>query len=502
MKKPNVIYIYADDLGKGCLSCYGQKQYQTPNIDRIANTGIKCNRAYGCSICAPARASLLTGYHDCHAGTWSHTLAGIYEKLNTGELDLATIYETVNNSAYQYLDDEQFLPSVFNQAGYVTGQIGKLEWGFATTQQELDAHGWDYHYGYYDHKLCHGFYPPSLFENGEIVPIAGNTHSDCGKTPERESEENRKLRYNMEGRAVYSQDLFNEKIVEFIQKNHDMPFFLFHPSQLPHGPIAVPEIHPGVQDNDALSLYEKEYASMVLRLDDTVGMIYEQLEKYGLLENTIVIFSSDNGHEIYYKEDGRMDPLRNQLDGSKIDEIDNHFTTEAVNDIFNGNAGMRGKKRSSLDGGARLPYVISWPSVIQPNSESDHLFTNYDLLPTVCDMLEISLQKRKDGLSFLPMLEGKAQPAHDFIVYAGNQGPAIVTPDGYKLRFINKDNTFRLYDLNSEEGEAKDLAAQQPERVRTMGMELLKQCHGNFDHGTIFTHRAYYLENFKSRFSE
>lgn len=162
MKKPNIIYVYADDLGRGILGCYGQKYYETPNIDKLAKTGMKFNRAYGCAFCAPARASMISGIHDCHAGRWSFTHSGMYEHLGV-DMSLEDIYEIINNTGFNDLDSTEFLPQVLKRGGYYTGQIGKLEWGFATTDDDIRRHGWDYHYGYYDHRQCHGFYPPFVF---------------------------------------------------------------------------------------------------------------------------------------------------------------------------------------------------------------------------------------------------------------------------------------------------------------------------------------------------
>ena len=192
---------------------------------------------------------------------------------------------------------------------------------------------WDYHYGYYDHQLCHGFYPPFLFENGDIVEIPGNTHPDCGNHPGSESPENAAIRHDMTGKVTYSQDLFNDKIVDFLRQIDTTPSSLFHPSQLPHGPISVPEIHPGVKDAPELTGFEKEYASMILRLDDTVGIILDELDALGIADNTIVFFSSDNGHEIYAAQQGRT-VKRQSLDGIRYDDITTRHTTEQSGDMY------------------------------------------------------------------------------------------------------------------------------------------------------------------------
>ncbi|MBD3183810.1 sulfatase-like hydrolase/transferase [Candidatus Poribacteria bacterium] len=172
-KLPNIIYIYADDLGRGMLSCYGQKHFETPNIDSIANDSVLFRHFYGCAFCAPARASLISGIHDAHAGRWSLTRAGIYIGLSNGTMTYDKIRELINNTGIEARADDVFLGNMAREAGYVTGQIGKLEWGFSTTPERIKRHGWDYHYGYYDHQRCHGFYPPFLFENGEIIHIKG-----------------------------------------------------------------------------------------------------------------------------------------------------------------------------------------------------------------------------------------------------------------------------------------------------------------------------------------
>ena len=491
MRKPNVIYIYADDLGRGMLSCYGQKHFETPNIDRLAAEGTRFANAYGCAVCAPARASLLTGYHDCHAGAWSYTKAGIYKELSKEDgLSYGEIRELINNTSFNERPDEVFLADVARRAGLVTGEIGKLEWGFSTTPERLARHGWDYHYGYYDHVRCHGFYPPFLWENGQMVEIAGNEHADCGRTYAAETPENRRRSEARGGKAVYSQDLFDRKIEEFIRGHRDEPFFLYHPSQLPHGPISVPEVHPGVRDAKGLTLFEKEYASMVLRLDDTVGMIYRVLEELEILDDTVILFAADNGHHPYYIEEGRCTGGFETLDGRKIDNIDLNYTSELVGDVFNGNDGFSGQKRWSLEGGARIPFIVRLPGAGEAGGVSDHVLANYDTMATVADLLEVELPEWKDGLSFLPSLQGTEQPKHDHVVFAGNVGPALVTPDGWKVRYMTPVRRFQLFYLPDDYREEKNLAGERPDKLREMATRLLGACDGNMYHGTWENHKA------------
>ncbi len=492
MKKPNIIYIYADDLGRGMLSCYGQKYFKTPNIDRLAAEGRRFTNSYGCTVCAPARASLLTGYHDCHAGRWSYSKAGIYKELSQeGGRSYEEIRELINNTSFNERSDEVFLADIAKRAGLVTGEIGKLEWGFATTPERLAKHGWDYHYGYYDHVRCHGFYPQFLWENGEMVRIEGNEHANCGVTYQEETPENRKRVEEEGGRTVYSQDLFNQKIGEFIRKNKDTGFFLYHPSQLPHGPTAVPEMHAGVKDAEGLSHWEKEYASMILRLDDTVGMIYDLLVELAILDDTVIIFASDNGHEsAYYREKGRCSGGKVTQDGRSYDHIEFNYTSELSADVFNGNDGFSGKKLFSLEGGARIPFIVRYPGDPKAGSVSEHMLANYDTMALLADLLDVELPEWKDGLSFLPELKGEVQPAHDYVVFAGSLGPALVTAEGWKVRYLPGVRKFQLFYLPEDYTEEKNLADEKPDKLKELATLLLKACDGNMYHGTWENHKS------------
>ncbi len=494
--RPNVIYVYADDLGRGMLSCYGQRHFETPNIDRIANEGMQFMRSYGCAYCAPARASLLTGMHDCHRGGWTFTRGGIYDRLTQGRMTLDEVGELIHTTSLNPPPDEVFLPQIAKAAGYITAEIGKLEWGFATCDKEMRRHGWDYHYGYYDHVHCHGFYPPYLFEDGDVVQISGNTREDFGKTPGFESPENKTERWDLDGKAVYSQDLFDEKILDFLRSNADKSFFLYHPSQLPHGPISIPEIDPAVRDNADLTDYEKEYASMVLRLDRTVGLILDELDRLGIADKTAVIFCADNGHQPYYREDGRCEPKRNMQTGEEYDNVDTKFYSNLSGDVFDGNDGMAGMKFSNWEGGVRLPFVMRWPGVTKSGTKSDLLMANYDFLPTMADMLGVPIPAGKDGISYLPELCGdrERQERHDCIYFASNLGPALVTDDGWKLKQVTlpKINRYQLFHLPEDYREENDVVFEQREVVERLGADLLSACDGNFMNGTPATHQVWY----------
>ena len=438
--KPNIILIYADDLGRGLLGTYGQEIIQTPNIDLLASEGMRFDNAYGCMVCAPARASLITGMHDCHSNTWNVTTGGIYKKLDNG-MDYEEIVQEINRVAQPAKEGEVFLGQVAQNAGYITAEFGKLEWGFATTSERIKRHGWDYHFGYYDHVRCHGFYPPFLWENGERVAIPGNTRVDCGKNPENGAPMEDSIRWDMTGKAVYSEDIIMGKLLGFIDDHNPektgKPFFIYFPTQLPHGPTSIPRIHQDFENDTSLILIEKEYASMVKMLDDDVGRIRDKIDEMGLLDNTIIIFTSDNGHEIYYPSKGRTSKNTNRsLIGKTYDNVKTKFYSKLNGDMFDGNNGMAGIKRSNWEGGVRVPMFWYWKGKIQKGIVSDQMISNYDLLNTIAEITGQSQFEDKDGISYAQTLFNEKHSERDYTIFSSFMGPALVTKDGWNLRYF------------------------------------------------------------------
>ncbi len=509
--KPNVVFIYADDLGRGMLSCYGQKYLKTPNIDKLYEGGMSFSNAHGCHICAPARASLMCGVHDTHCGRWHFTRAGIYKDVAKGDITLEQAYELIQKTGFEERSGEVYLPMVFKQAGYTTGQIGKLEWGFATTGDAIKAHGWDYHYGYYDHEMCHGFYPPFMFEDGQKIDIEGNTDVHCGADQFSRTTFTKNGDDIENGRAVYSQDLFDEKIDDYLRKNKDKPFFLFHPTQLPHGQLSIPEISPLVINNEELTFTEKLYASMVIRMDDCVGKIMDTLEELGIMDNTMIVFGADNGHCCYSSAERTGRSPMTVEGGAHVDNLNVRGNSEAIGDIFNGNNGMTGYKSSNFEGGTRVPLIFYQRNKIK-HGVSDRLIANYDFMATMADMLDTNQGDNKDGKSYLRSVTGecKRDEEQDYIVYASERGPAIVTKDGFKLRSYITDNfkffrlfgafwkeiegdiVFELYNLNDDYTEENNLIEKYPEKADKMKSILVRECDGNLIHGLTQMHFAYY----------
>lgn len=473
-QKPNVIFIYADDLGRGMLSHYGQQYFSTPNIDRIFKKGTSFEYAYGCQFSAPSRASLLTGYHDCHQDKWKISNGGIFKRGRIADV-IDSLEVEINSNDIPLADSDLHLSQVFKRAGYTTGEVGKLEWGFTTTRDQMKSHEWDYYYGYLDHVRCHGYYPQFLFENGNIVGIEGNTHMDCAKAYEEETPENYTKRWDMKGKSVYSESLFIERILDFIDTNKSTPFFLYYPSQLPHGPVSVPAVHPELKDVEGLTELEKEYASMVKMLDDHVGIILNRLEELGILDNTIIIFSSDNGHETYYTNDTNClkMPERDTCE-RRLDPWSYPYTSERVGDKFDGNNGMTGKKWSNLEGGVRVPLAFMCEGCIRENFVSRQLSANYDLLTTFADMLGVRLKVKKDGVSLTPILfKDKDLLSKKRYVFVNSPlGNSVIDSDGWKLSHNEKLNEYRLYYLPDDYTESNPL-------VNSSKFEELKKALGS-----------------------
>lgn len=481
--KPNIILIYADDLGIGLLGSEGQKIIKTPNIDQLAKEGMRFQRAYSNMLCAPARASLITGLHDSHKNKFQINKGGQYKKATKANID--SIKNIINKKLGQPKKEQVFLGTVAQKSGYKTAQFGKLEWGFSATDKQLKQHGWDHYLGYLDHGRAHGYYPPFLFENGEILKIKGNTLLNAGKSIEPETSKSFEERWNMKGKKVYSENIFMDNILNYIDTNKDNPFFLYFPTQLPHGPVSIPKVHPDFINDDRLTQIEKEYASMVKLLDDNVGQIISKLKEHHLEENTIVIFAADNGHEIYYSKKGRISkPYTNKETGKRFDNLERKYYSELAGDIFDGNGGRAGLKRSNLQGGINVPLIIKWPKKIKKGSVSKRLTANYDILPTIAEITGFTKEYNTDGISFYNELIGeKIQKEHEFVVYSSYTGPTLITNDGWKLRTYLKKDVFELYFLPDDFKEKTDLAKEFPDKLNELKSKLLKACDGNYYNG-------------------
>ena len=282
---------------------------------------------------------------------------------------------------------------------------------------------------------------------------------------------------------IYADDLGKGLLSAYGQKQYTT--FLYHPTQLPHGPVSVPEVYPEIQNNFQLTPIEKEYASMVKKLDIHVRLILQELRKQGLEKNTIVVFSSDNGHEIYYSQKGRAEkPYRNLQSGEFFDDLNNKYSSSLSGDIFNGNASMAGLKRSNLQGGVNVPLIFYWKGTFAENEISNQLVSNYDLLPTFAEMLGIRPSIKKDGISFWKTLtENVLLPDNRYVVYSSNLGAAIVKNTGWKLRHYAKKNIFELYNLNTDPQERNNLIDNYPQIAEKLINILIRECESDLRNG-------------------
>ena len=416
-QKTNIIFIVADDLGWGDVGFNGQTKINTPNIDQLAKEGIVFNNFYsGSSVCGPSRASLITGKHTGHStvrGNPRWTASGKPVDINAEEI---TIAEELKN------------------AGYTTGMIGK--WGLAENLNEgkPNKQGFDYFYGFNKHLPAHHYYPDSIWENDKKIVIEEN---------------NWKLK-----KKHYVQDLFTDKAKAFINSNKEQPFFLYLAYTVPHFELTVPEnskkqyLDKGWPLREMTSghyLHDKNghvtYAGMVSRLDKQVGELISQIKELGIEENTLVVFTSDNGHE--------------------YDDLSNEF--------FNSNGPYKGHKRDLYEGGIKMPFVAKWPKEIKPDTKSNHISAFWDVLPTLCDIANTKVNSETDGISFLSALKGKnsKQKKHQYLYWEFNesQGPIQAIRMG-KWKAIKKYNEkVELYNLKKDKEEKYNVSVKCPKTM-------------------------------------
>jgi arylsulfatase A-like enzyme len=291
----------------------------------------------------------------------------------------------------------------------------------------------------------------------------------------------------MDGKKTYAPDLFIHKIVEFLHESKDMPFFLMYSTPLPHGPVSIPAIHPEVANNEALTQVEKEYTSMVKRLDDQVGIIMKELQALNLEDNTIIVFSSDNGHDIHYLQEGRIArPFVNKKTGELFDNYFNKYYGANAGDIFIGSAALAGLKFSNLEGGICIPLTFYWKGKLNKNV-CEEFVSGYDFLPTMADLLNVKLQTKKDGISFLPTLtKGKKLPKNRYIIVGSDEGPVMITNEGWKLRYFNKKKIYELYNIRKDPEEKYNVILRFPDTAEKMKKTLLEECNGAIENGNLY----------------
>jgi arylsulfatase A len=425
--RPNIVYILADDLGYAEVGCYGQKKIRTPNIDKLATEGIKFTQHYsGNPVCAPSRCALMTGLHTGHAQIRSNKQVGGKEGWKLG----STI-----GGQWPLKEGTVTVAKILKDAGYATGAFGKWGLGRVGTTGDPNKQGFDRFYGYICQRQAHTFYPNHLWSDGQIQRIKEN---EGGKE------------------EIYSHDLIAEEALKFVK---DRPFFLYVPFTIPHVALQVPE--------DSLAEYKGKwpdppydgkkgyipheypracYAGMVTRMDKDIGRILSLLEDLNLADNTLVIFTSDNGPT---------------------------YAGGADSEFFESAGPLRGLKGSVYEGGIRVPFIARWPGRIEPGSETDHPSAFWDFLPTACEIIGAKPPADIDGISYLPTLLGKSrkQKKHEVMYWELGRRQGVRMGDWKAVR--NKPgNKVELYNLANDIGEQNDLADKEPEVLVKM-TELL-----------------------------
>lgn len=460
--KPNIVFIMCDDMGYGDLGCYGQPYILTPNIDSLAARGMRFTQAYsGSPVSAPSRASLMTGQHTGHTAVrgnkeyWRGTDTIFYG--NNRE------YAVVGQEPYD--PNRVILPEILKDNGYNTGLFGKWAGGYEGSVSTPDKRGIDNFYGYICQFQAHLYYPNFL---NRYDPSKGDT-----AVVRVTLEEN--IPYPMFGkdyakRSQYSGDMIHQAALDWIgEQQPDKPFAAFLTYTLPHAELYQPvdsilQMYEQkfVDDKDwagqegsrynATRNVHAQFAGMITRLDTYVGEVVEKLKEKGLDENTIIVFTSDNGPH----EEGGADPT-----------------------FFGRDGVLRGLKRQCYEGGIRIPFIVAWDNVVEPGTDNDHQLAFYDVMPTLCDILDVDVSlydpQGSDGISFLPALKGEEQQSHDFLYWEFHETNQIGVRSGeWKMVVVN--GIPRLYNLKDDISETTDIAADHPEIVDRL-VEIVYQEH-------------------------
>ena len=399
-RKPNIIFVLADDLG-----CYGQKRIPTPNLDQLASKGLRFTNCYaGSTVCAPSRCTLMTGMHTGHC-----TVRG--------------------NKAVPLLTADVTVAELLKEAGYVTGIIGKWGIGEPGTTGIPNRQGFDYWFGYLNQRHAHNYYPEYLWRNEEKVGLANEEQGGVATK-----------------KVEYSHDLFTKEALSFIERHKDEPFFLYLPYTIPHANneagrklgdgMEVPDYGPFASEDWPNP--EKGRAAMIWKLDRDFGTIMSTLDRLEIADDTLVIFTSDNGP---------------------------HSEGGSKSTYFNSSGPLRGMKRSLHDGGIRVPAIARWPGKIAPGTESDLPWTFWDVLPTLAELAGVSPPEKVDGVSILPTLRGEKQALDRFLYWEFHERGFHQAVRWGKWKAVRKnrpDAPLELYDLEKDLGETTNIAGQQP----------------------------------------
>jgi arylsulfatase A-like enzyme len=412
-RKPNIILILADDLGYGDLGCYGQQRIATPHLDRMAAEGVRFMQAYaGSTVCAPSRCCLMTGMHTGHARVRGNRFPDLHLR-----------------------PEDVAIPELLKRAGYRTGAYGKWALGGIGTPGYTLNKGFDEWFGFFSQTHAHNYYPEHLLENDREFLMRGNMGAK---------------------KQDYASDLFTDRALKFIDSSANQTFFLYLAYTIPHANnelgrhtgngMEVPSDAP--YTGQSWPQPEKNFAAMITRMDGDIGRVMASLKEHDIDEETLVLFSSDNGPH----REGGHDP-----------------------DFFDSNGPLRGIKRDLYEGGIRVPALARWAGRIQPGRVSDHPWAFWDVLPTLAEVAGVQPPSGLDGLSALPAILGTPQKEHDYFYWEFHERAfkQAVRTGRWKGIRTGLDGPVELYDLDADIGEERNVAARHPSVVRRI-QDLLR----------------------------
>lgn len=466
-QRPNIIYIMCDDLGYADVGCYGQQYISTPNLDRMASEGMRFTQAYaGSPVSAPSRACFMTGQHT------GHTKVRGNKEYRIGTTYYGNNKDNAQTGQEPYDPNHIILPEIMKKNGYNTGMFGKWAGGYEGSESTPDKRGIDEYYGFMCQFQAHLYYPNFL---NAYDKAAGDT--EVHRETLYNNIDHPMYGENYKKRSDYSADLIHQKALAWIDKQSDeTPFFGIFTYTLPHAELAQPndsilQAYQGAfcieksYGGDEASRYNptniahQQFAAMVTRLDIYVGEVLKKLEEKGFDDNTLVIFTSDNGPHV----EGGGDP--------------DYFNTEKL---------LRGTKRSTTEGGIRVPFIARWPGKVAAGTVNDHQLAFYDLMPTFCDIIGVDnyIEKYKnpnlavdyfDGLSFAPTLLGEGeQEAHEFLYWEFHETNMMALRMG-NWKLVVQNGSCSLYDLVTDTHEDNNIASKYPDVVNKMKTILLRE---------------------------
>lgn len=469
-RKPNIIYILADDLGRAELGCYGQQLIETPNLDALAKSGMTfVNHYSGTAVSAPSRCVLFTGLHTGHA-----YIRGNEELASRGNVwsHEAMLADSTLEGQAPVPATTVMIPAMMKKAGYTTACIGKWGLGYPGSVSTPNKMGFDFFYGYNCQRQAHTYYPPFLYRNehreylpNDVHPVP-NTPLDKGADPKDEKS------YAKYTQKVYSPDVMYEEIIQFVDRSKDEPFVLFWTTPVPHVPLQAPERwvkyyvdkfgdetpYVGQKGYFPCRYPRATYAAMVSYWDEQIGGLIAELKKRGIYENTIIMFTSDNG------------PTFNGGSDSPWFDSAKPFRSD-----------MGWVKCSLREGGIRAPLVVSWPKKIKANSSSELISAFWDMMPTFCEIAGVK-SPSTDGISILPEMLGKSQKQqkHEFLYweYPDLDGQKAVRMGKWKAFIPNlfKGNkAIELYDLSLDPREHTNIAKYYPDIVEKIKEIMSKE---------------------------